>query len=85
MINLQYISDQLGNKTAVVIPIDIWEKIPEQYRNLKAIDNQDSDKKMSQEEFLQWIEDAEQSPTMSLETFNEKWELKRKQIQNLTR
>ena len=30
---------------------------------------------MSQEDFLKWIDDAEKSPTMSLETFNEKWEL----------
>ena len=35
---------------------------------------------MTQEDFLQWIDDAEKSPTMSLETFNEKWEKKKSEI-----
>lgn len=35
---------------------------------------------MTQEEFLQWIDEAEKSPTMSLETFNEKWEKKKSEI-----
>ena len=38
------------------------------------------EQEMSQEEFLKWIDDAEKSPTMSLETFNERWEKKKKQI-----
>ncbi len=35
---------------------------------------------MTQEEFLQWIDEAEKAPTMSLETCNEKWEKKRQEI-----
>ncbi|WP_310379417.1 hypothetical protein [Flavobacterium sp.] len=40
----------------------------------------DNEQEMSPEEFLQWIDDAEKSPTMSLETCNEKWEKKRQEI-----
>jgi hypothetical protein len=40
----------------------------------------DDEKEMTQEDFLKWIDDAEKSPTMSLETFNEKWEKKKKEI-----
>lgn len=38
--------------------------------------------KLSKEDFLKWIKTAEKSPTMSLETFNEKWEEKKLKIQN---
>ena len=38
---------------------------------------------ITQEDFLQWIDDAEKSPTMSLETFNEKWELEIQRIKKL--
>ena len=41
------------------------------------------EQEMTQEEFLQWIDEAEKSPTMSLETFNEKW--KKKEIEILNR
>lgn len=78
--NVQYISDNLGNKTAVVVAIEDWEKIPERYR---ISQEEEPLKKMSQEEFVQWIEDAEKSPSMSLETFNEKWEQKKQQLQRL--
>ncbi|TRX38059.1 hypothetical protein FNW52_03935 [Flavobacterium sp. ZT3R18] len=40
----------------------------------------DDEQEMSQADFLKWIDDAEKSPTMSLETFNEKWEKKKKEI-----
>ncbi len=40
----------------------------------------DEEQQMTQEEFLQWIDDAEKSPTMSLETCNEKWEKKKSEI-----
>lgn len=40
---------------------------------------------MSKEEFLQWIENAEKSPTMSLEIFNEKWEKEMQNIKSLMR
>lgn len=38
------------------------------------------EKQMTQKEFVQWIEDAEKSPTMTLEEFNKKWE---KEIQTI--
>jgi hypothetical protein len=40
----------------------------------------EDEQEMTQEEFLKWIDDAEKSPTMSLETFNEKWEKKKLEI-----
>ena len=43
-------------------------------------EKEDDEQEMTQEEFLQWIDEAEKSPTMSLETFNEKWEKKRQEI-----
>jgi hypothetical protein len=30
--NLQYISDNLGNKTAVIIPISEWDLLTKQYK-----------------------------------------------------
>ena len=32
--NLQYISDDKGNRTAVVIPIDKWNLLTKKYKNL---------------------------------------------------
>lgn len=43
----------------------------------------DEEQQMTQEEFLQWIDEREKSPTMSLETFNEKWELEIQRIKKL--
>jgi hypothetical protein len=43
----------------------------------------EDEQQMTQEEFLQWIDEAEKSPTMSLETFNEKWELEIQRIKKL--
>ena len=40
----------------------------------------DQQKQMTQQEFVQWIEDAEKSPSMILEAFNEKWEQKKQQL-----
>lgn len=80
--NIQYISDNLGNKTAVVIPITQWEKILKKYKGVEK-EVEEPIAKMSQEEFLQWIANAEKSPSMSLETFNEKWEQKKQQLQSL--
>jgi hypothetical protein len=46
-------------------------------------EKEEDEQQMTQEEFLQWIDDAEKSPTMSLETFNEKWELEIQRIKKL--
>jgi hypothetical protein len=46
-------------------------------------EKEDDEQEMTQEDFLQWIDDAEKSPTMSLETFNEKWELEIQRIKKL--
>lgn len=40
----------------------------------------DDQQQMSQEEFLKWIDEAEKAPTMSLETFNERWKKKEMEI-----
>ncbi|TDW50087.1 hypothetical protein EV144_102521 [Flavobacterium sp. 270] len=37
---------------------------------------------LSKEDFVKWIKTAEQSPTMSLEQFNQKWEEKKLKILN---
>ena len=34
--NLQYLSDNFGNKTAVVIPIVDWKKITQKYKELET-------------------------------------------------
>ena len=80
----QYISDNLGNKTAVVIPITQWEKILKKYKGVEK-EVEEPFEEMSQEEFLQWIDDAEKSQTMSLETFNEKGEQEVQKIKSLIR
>lgn len=38
---------------------------------------------LSKEHFLSWIKKAEESPVMSLENFNKKWEKKRLEIKKL--
>ena len=45
----------------------------------------DLQKQMTQQEFVQWIEDAEKSPAMTLDTFNKKWEQEIQKIQSLIR
>jgi|688.fasta_scaffold1286580_2 hypothetical protein len=77
--NFQYISDKLGNKTAVIIPINYWEKIPKEFKE----QFNEPYSEMSSDEFLEWIENAEKSPTISLKDFNNKWEQKKQQILKL--
>ena len=43
-------------------------------------EKEEDEQQMTQEDFLKWIDDAEKSTTMSLETCNEKWEKKRQEI-----
>lgn len=45
----------------------------------------DQEQEMTQEEFMKWIDEAEKSPTMSLETCNKKWEQKKLEILNSIR
>ena len=87
---IQYLSDNLGNKTAVVIPINDWQNITAQHKDLEFFFNNSMsninlllEKELSPKEFLNWIEVAEKSPKMSLETFNLKWEQKKAEIQKL--
>lgn len=35
--NIQYISDNLGNKTAVVVAIEDWERIIKSYPNIEIV------------------------------------------------
>ena len=79
--NLEYISDDLGNKTAVVIPINSWMKILEKFKVVED-EMDDSLKEMSQEEFKEWIKKAETSADMTLEEFDTKWEKKKQQLLN---
>ena len=77
--SLQYISDNNGNKTAVIISISDWNKIPQKYKE-KIIE---PISEISQSELKEWLIDAEKSPNISIETFNKKWEKKKKEIQKL--
>jgi hypothetical protein len=43
----------------------------------------ENEQEMSQEDFLKWIDEAEKSPTMSLDEFNKKW--KKKEMEILSR
>ncbi|MBE8724973.1 hypothetical protein [Flavobacterium hungaricum] len=45
-------------------------------------ENDQIESNLSEEDLLKWITNAEKSPTMSLEKFNEKWEEKKLKIQN---
>lgn len=77
--SLQYISDHNGNKTAVIISISDWNKIPQKYKeNIVELFSE-----MSQNELNEWLIEAEKSPNLSFETFNKKWEKKKKEIQKL--
>ncbi|MWB96613.1 hypothetical protein GON26_19800 [Flavobacterium sp. GA093] len=69
--------------------VNLTFEIPKNYvgKALKvSIDFEDesiqNEIKLSKEDFLKWVKNAEKSPTMSLETFNEKWEEKKLKIQN---
>lgn len=77
--NLQYISDSNGKKTAVIIPINYWEKISKEHKEQLV----EPYSEMSQNEFMEWIENAEKSPTLSLKEFNAKWEKKKQEIMKL--
>lgn len=46
-------------------------------------DNNPFEKQMTQEQFVQMIEDSEKSQSMTLDKFNKRWEQKRQQILNL--
>lgn len=76
---IQYISDTNGNKTAVIIPINYWKKIPKQYK--EQLNEPYSE--MSQNDFMEWINNAENSPKLSIEEFNAKWEQKKQEILKL--
>jgi hypothetical protein len=43
----------------------------------------ENEQEMSQEDFLKWIDEAEKSPTMSLDEFNKKWEIEIQRIKKL--
>jgi hypothetical protein len=65
--------------------VNLTFKIPKKLvgKKLKVyidFEKDDFEKEMTQKEFLKMIDDAEKSPTMSLETFNERWELEIQRI-----
>jgi hypothetical protein len=53
------------------------------YIDYEKEDENPFEKQMTQEEFAQWIDDAEKSPSMTLEEFNKKWDKKKQQILKL--
>ena len=65
--------------------VNLTFKIPKKLvgKKLKVyidFEKDDFKKEMTQKEFLKMMDDAEKSPTMSLETFNERWEKKKQEI-----
>ncbi|WP_163401205.1 hypothetical protein [Flavobacterium fluviatile] len=69
--------------------VNLSFEIPKKYigKSLKVsidFDNETDqiESNLSKEDFVKWIKNAEKSPTMSLEKFNEKWEEKKLKIQN---
>jgi hypothetical protein len=65
--------------------VNLTFKIPKKLvgKKLKVyidFEKDDFEKEMTQKEFLKMIDDAEKSPTMSLETFNDRWEKKKQEI-----
>ena len=68
--SLQYISDDSGNHTAVIIPIDEWNEITAKHEDLKEFDKPKSVSKkkpseyagtLSKEEGKKFLEYVEQS------------------------
>jgi hypothetical protein len=53
------------------------------YIDYEKEDENPFEKQLTQEEFVQWIEEAEKSPSMTLEEFNKKWDKKKQQILKL--
>lgn len=81
--NLQYILDNSGNKTAVVIPISEWKKITKKYKDIESKNDSSNNNQMSKQEFKQWIEKAENETGMTLEEFNESWQKNIQKIKKL--
>ena len=67
------------------IPKNLVGKPLKVFIDFEKEDDDDNEKQMTQEQFFQWIDEAEKSPTMSLETFNEKWKKKEMEILNRIR
>jgi hypothetical protein len=68
--------------------VNLTFKIPKKFvgKPLKVsidFEKDETEQEMTQEDFLKWIEEAENAPTMSLETFNERW--KKKEMEILSR
>ena len=57
--NLQYISDNLGNKTAVIIPISDWDLLTKQYKikvNINSYDIPDWHKNIINKRLKEYLE-----------------------------
>jgi hypothetical protein len=79
--SLHYISDNLGNKTAVVIPINQWQKIHQKFEGI-ANEISVSEEELTPAAFNQWITNAEQSADLTLEEFKDKWKEKKATLKN---
>jgi len=74
---LQYISDNNGRHTAVIIPISEWENIIAKHQDLKILEAQDNVKRkpsdfkgcISKETALKMLEDVETSRNESERNF----------------
>lgn len=66
--------------------VNLTFEIPDKFvgKSLKVfIDfEKDEDIPMTENQFEQWIDNAEKSENMTLETFAERWEMKKKQLKS---
>ena len=69
--NLQYISDAQGKHTAVVIPIEDWNKITERHQDLKVLEEP---KKKPSDHFGTLSAETAQQMITDIEQSREEWE-----------
>jgi hypothetical protein len=65
--NLQYISDEKGNKKAVIVPISDWNLITKNYSNLEKIKFKGDILEWQNEEVLRRIQNIDQNENLLLE------------------
>ncbi|MDR0794037.1 MAG: hypothetical protein LBE82_12070 [Chitinophagaceae bacterium] len=95
---LQMIQDGRGKATGVYIPIAEWNRLKTENKNLRNWEVQEKEKVMSiavapslsgnplsNQEFINWLQQAEETSTISLKEAQKKWTNKRKQLQKLTK
>jgi hypothetical protein len=96
---LQVIQNSEGIATGVYIPINEWNTLKKQYKILRNLESTLDSKPgasniqspalqgspLSNQEFVNWVKAAEETPAISLHEAKTKWANKRKQLQRLSK